>query len=176
MQSYSSSLLFRDSMWCNSSIWLFVGPDACFAIDALLKGGKTQKDGRPRKTSCLRNVITEVCPQGALGQHLCAQYTIEGMPFPDITDQEVWTKAALWPGDHVNKNVTYGQQNKAFNKYLREDLKIMVRKVVHICRILGSRILDDESIPQEVSLNNTYLHAWLPATPRLYLLSTLQHS
>ena len=127
------------------------GPCPAYLLAFLIKGGKTQADGRARYAGSLRHAVPELCPQAALGQHIFGMYTLENVEFPDARDPTRWNSAPMWPGHDPSQNVTYSQQCKAINKYLRDDLKIFVRKATHIFRALGARALDERGVDNAVS-------------------------
>jgi hypothetical protein len=49
----------------------------------VLKGGKTNKSGKPGYSGCIRSRDPELCPIRALAYHLMHRFTIENVPFPD---------------------------------------------------------------------------------------------
>ena len=121
----------------------------------VLKGGKTLENGKVSYVGSIRHVDPALCPHGSLGQHLICRFTLDSEPFPDPEDAHDWVHTPMWPAGDSSRNMSYSQQADQINHYLRDCLGIFVKKVTHIFRVLGARLLDEQGVDDRVS-------AWLP--------------
>ena len=135
------------------------GPCPAFILPFVLRGGETMENGKISFAGSIRHRTPELCPQGAMGQHLIMRFTLDSEPFPDPRDAEEWLAIAMWPAGNCKKNVSYQQMADALNYYLRVDLGFNVRKVTHIFRVLGARLLDEQGIDDAVSSTSVLISA-----------------
>ncbi|KAK9829977.1 hypothetical protein WJX72_008999 [[Myrmecia] bisecta] len=126
-----------------------IGPAPCVLLSAVLRGGKTQENGKVAYLGCIRTRNPLLCPVGALGRHLCQRFTIDKEPFPDVLDKEAWNKTALWTGSNPFSNLTYQQQSASLRKYFTES-DIFIKKLTHAFRVLGARFMDMAGVDDSV--------------------------
>eukprot|EP00775_Hariotina_reticulata_P005326 gene5326-5562_t len=136
-----------------------VGPHNCYILPIVLKGGKTDKSGKPAYSGCIRHRVPELCPIRALAYHLMHRFTIENVPFPDPRDTTAWLSAALFPGkSSVTENISYDVQYRELKELLTE-LDMSFSKVTHIFRVSGAQELDLYGVDDSVILRmGKWLH------------------
>lgn len=130
----------------------FAGPAPCVVLPTITKGAKTQKNGRRSFTGSIRHRFSELCAHNALAHHLCTRFTLGKAPFPNPRNRKEWNRTPMWPGNNPTKNLSYQQQRSAVVTYLRVELQIHTRKLVHAFRVLAARNLDMSGIDDHVSL------------------------
>lgn len=126
------------------------GPCPCFILPFVLKGGKTLENGKVSYVGSIRHVDPALCPHGSLGQHIICRFTLDSEPFPDPENADDWVHTPMWPAGDNTRNMSYNQQADQINHYLRDKLSIHVKKVTHIFRVLGARLLDEQGIDDRV--------------------------
>ena len=78
------------SLVCPPVLVRCVRPSMLFVVLFGIDGGKTQKPGSRDYKALGRARNALICGQGAMGRHLMATYTLDGVPFPDPDDKEQW--------------------------------------------------------------------------------------
>ena len=78
----------------------------------LVKGGKTQANGKAMTKCCIRNAKVELYPHSALSMHFFCRFVLDNEPFPDPRDPEAWNDLALWAASDPLCNMTYQEAFK----------------------------------------------------------------
>ena len=78
----------------------------------MVRGGKTDKNGRVSYMGCIRHLNPLLCAHNAVAPYLCMRFTISKEPFPSVTDAAAFFAAPMWPGNQPGLNVTYAQMYK----------------------------------------------------------------
>ena len=112
--------------------------------------------------ACIRHRTPELCPRGAMGQHLIMRFTLDSEPFPDPRNAEEWLAITMWPAGNCKKSVSYQQMADALNYYLGRELGFRVRKVAYIFRVLGAWLLDEQGIDDAVSSTSVLIMCCYP--------------
>ena len=78
------------------------------------------------------------------------RFTMQKAPYP-IPGSEAWNKAAIWPANHLDSNISYDNLAKANRKNLK-DCNIIIPKNLHAFRQAAARDMDDQGMPDTVTL------------------------
>ena len=88
---------------------LGAGPSVCYLLAFVVRGGKTDENGRPTYLGCIRNQDPLLCAHNALALYLCLRFNILQEEFPDVNDRDAFFGTPLFPGTKPGRNVTYHQ-------------------------------------------------------------------
>lgn len=127
------------------------GPAPCFLLSAVLCGGKRMADTTVKGyVGGLRHIDPRRCWQAALFRHWTIHLTLAKNPLVDITDDDSWFRAALWPGIAPDSNVDYDTLMRRL-KVLQVLLGIPTGKMLHAFRVYAARYMDQQGVADEVS-------------------------
>lgn len=87
-----------------SFLWYLAGPSECFILGLMEHVGKSIKD-KPHFKAAIRNFLTILCPQGAMGRYLIHMFhpSLGGMKVPDPLSQD-WNDLKLFPDSQTNRS------------------------------------------------------------------------
>lgn len=82
-------------------------------LSAVIRGGKTMKNGKVGFLGCIRHVLPTHCPQRALAAQIHQLHVVDAAPIPSPDDPATWNNWALWPANSPQYNVSYDQVRHA---------------------------------------------------------------
>lgn len=120
-------------------------------LATVVKGGKTQVNGRAGYTGSIRHRDPLQCPHGALGRYLISRFTLGGEMFPQPRDKQRYHSTPLWCGNRPDQSLSYSGHAAALSRWLGL-CAIVSSKVTHLFRVAGARALDEAGMDDQVQL------------------------
>ncbi|KAL3160328.1 hypothetical protein ABBQ38_15496 [Trebouxia sp. C0009 RCD-2024] len=128
-----------------------IGPCPAMVLAAVVRGGKSQKNGKVGYLGCIRHKDPLRCAHAAMARWMIRRYTIDKASFPDPRQKTAWNKEVpCFPARHgAKENLSYEQQANSMRKHLKR-LKIFIKKLTHAWRVAGSRAMDAAGVDDNV--------------------------
>lgn len=86
------------------------GPSACFAVQYMITGGKTNKTGKKDFMAAIRHKDPTLCSMGALAQLLFWRWHLAGEAIPDFSSRTSWYNTKLLVGKDKKVKISYPTQ------------------------------------------------------------------
>uniref|UniRef100_A0A7S3QMP7 Ndc10 domain-containing protein n=1 Tax=Dunaliella tertiolecta TaxID=3047 RepID=A0A7S3QMP7_DUNTE len=123
-----------------------VGPQHMMVWQLMVKGSKTEKDGRAQYMCLTRHKDVDVCAVHALGVYLVQRFTLGNELFPDPhEDWEDYLSRPIFIGPKGG-SIRYEHQATLIKPYM-EAIRHSCSKVCHAFRASGARMFDCLGVP-----------------------------